>query len=260
MTAGHNHGRGGKPSRRTTRRRLLPVLAVASAWTTCLVGLAPAAQADGVRSQQWYLDAMQAEEMWKVSTGEGVKVAVVDSGVDSSTKALQGQVLPGEDLTGAPGDATDDYNGHGTTMAEVIAGTGEDGSIRGLAPGAKIIPFRITLKEFEDKGDPESASKAIRAAADSDARIISMSFGGYYSPEEDEAVKYALGKGKLLFAAAGNDAGGENGPQYPASYTGVVGVAAIEAGGFAHGFTLTRPRARFPVVGTGPREVCTGSS
>ncbi|MGK5497459.1 S8 family serine peptidase [Streptomyces sp. URMC 125] len=237
MTAGHDHGRNRLPSRRT-RRRLLSALAATSAWTTCLVGLAPTAHADDIRSQQWYLDAMQAEKMWKVSTGEGVKVAVIDSGVNASTDALRGRVLPGEDMTGAPGEATDDYLGHGTNMAELIAGSGVNGSVRGLAPGAEIVPYRIPLKGLDGKLDSDGYAKAIRAAADSDAKIISMSFGGpYYREDGEKAIEYALGKGKLLFASVGNDARKGNKPRYPASYAGVVGVGATDQQGEVTGFS-----------------------
>ncbi|WP_241028147.1 S8 family serine peptidase [Streptomyces verrucosisporus] len=181
---------------------------------------------------------MRAEEMWEVSTGEGIKVAVIDSGVNDSTDALRGQVLPGEDMTGSPGEATDDYLGHGTDMAEVIAGTGKNGSIRGLAPGAKIIPYRIPLKGLGNKLKADGYMKAIRAAADSDAKIISMSFGGsYYDSAGAEAVEYAISKGKLLFASVGNDAEGENKPRYPASYPGVVGVGATDEKGEVTGFS-----------------------
>lgn len=106
------------------RARVLGALAVAASWSVLFVGAAQPAAAD-TQSKQWYLSAMQAEDMWKVTTGEGIKVAVVDTGVNSSTTSLQGQVLKGVDVTGASGDETDDYDGHGTTMAELIAGTGK---------------------------------------------------------------------------------------------------------------------------------------
>jgi type VII secretion-associated serine protease mycosin len=212
------------------------------------MGVAPAAQADDVRSQQWYLDAMQAEEMWKVSTGEGIKVAVVDTGVDPTTASLRGQVLPGEDLSGAAGEATDDYDGHGTSMAEIIAGTGEGGGIQGLAPGAKIIPIRVALSTLEGKSNEKSGSEAIRAAADSDAQIINMSFGGpYYDTEEEEAVNYALSKGKLLFAGTGNS--GKGGMHFPSSYTGVVGVAATDEKGVVGKFSQYGPNTDLAAPG-----------
>ncbi|WP_406149174.1 S8 family serine peptidase [Streptomyces anulatus] len=214
-------------------RRVLGALAVAASWSAVLVGVAQPAAAD-TQSKQWYLSAMQAEEMWKVTTGKGIKVAVVDTGVNSSTPSLRGQVLKGVDVTGAPGDETDDYRGHGTTMAELIAGTGNGGGLKGLAPGAEIIPVRMSDVGFMSKrrtviGDMK---KAIRAAADSDAQIISVSMADALSnPEEHEAVKYAESKGKLVIAGVGNDGNKENRKQYPASYPEVVGVASADRTG-----------------------------
>lgn len=97
-----------------------------------------------------------------------------------------------------------------TSMAELIAGTGAGGGLKGLAPGAKIVPYRVLVKGVKnatDKRKTPSVEDAIRAAADSDAQIISMSFAGdIMDPDEEEAVKYAQSKGKLMFAGTGNDA------------------------------------------------------
>ncbi|SCE15730.1 type VII secretion-associated serine protease mycosin [Streptomyces sp. ScaeMP-e83] len=187
-----------------------------------------------MQSKQWYLSALQAEEMWKVTTGEGIKVAVIDTGVNPSTPSLKGQVLKGLDATDAAGDEHDDYRGHGTNMAELIAGTGKGGGLRGLAPGVKIIPMRISDTEFQNENSVNARDYevAIRAAADSDAQIISMSFSSDYSSSaEREAVKYAQQKGKLFFAGVGNNAEEGNKEQYPASYPQVVGVAAADRKG-----------------------------
>ncbi|MFH8294596.1 S8 family serine peptidase [Streptomyces sp. NPDC018059] len=173
---------------------------------------------------------MSAEKVWKVSTGEGVKIAVVDSGV-RVTPSLEGRVLPGADVTDAAGDPGDDYSGHGTTMAELIAGSGRGGGLKGLAPGAEIIPIRTTTGKQPGKGSGDTPA-AIRAAADSDAQIINMSFGGdFMSQAEKAAVKYAWSKGKLLFAAVGNDAEKKNFVGYPAAYPQVVGVSAADRSG-----------------------------
>ncbi|WP_406174077.1 S8 family serine peptidase [Streptomyces sp. NBC_00996] len=178
---------------------------------------------------------MKATRMWKVSTGKGVKVAVVDTGVNPATPSLKGQVLVDEVPKAVAYHATKDYTGHGTSMAELIAGTGAGGGLEGLAPGAKIVPYRIALKgltsETEKKKSPERAA-VIRAIADTDAKIISMSFGGDISyPDVEAAIKYAHSKGKLMFASVGNDAEKKNFIGYPAAYPYVVGVAASDETG-----------------------------
>ncbi|WEH36190.1 S8 family serine peptidase [Streptomyces sp. AM 4-1-1] len=213
------------------KQRLISTLAVVGVVSAGLVSTAPSAVAADVQSKQWYLDAMHAKEMWKTVTGEGIKVAVIDTGVNPSTPSLKGQILKGMDATGATGDETDDYRGHGTTMAELIAGTGNGGGLKGLAPGAKIIPMRITDTQFQDEHsvNAHDSEDAIRAAADSGAQIISMSFASDFpSAEEREAVKYAQNKGKLFFAGVGNNAEKDNKEQFPASYPEVVGVAATD--------------------------------
>lgn len=216
------------------QKHVLGALAVAASWSLVFAGVAQPAAAADVQSKQWYLSAMQAEEMWKISTGKGIKVAVIDTGVNPNTPSLKGQVLKGFDATGAAGDENDDYDGHGTNMAELIAGTGAGGGLKGLAPGAKIIPMRVTDTEFQKKHSVNARDfeDAIRAAADSEAKIISMSFGSLYSTRgEREAVKYAESKGKLFFAAVGNDGAGRNEEEYPAAYPQVVGVASADRNG-----------------------------
>ncbi|MFD4667149.1 S8 family serine peptidase [Streptomyces halstedii] len=218
------------------RGRLLGTVAVAAVWSVGFAGSAPSAVASDAQSKQWYLEPMHAEEMWKTATGEGIKVAVIDTGVNPSTPSLKGQVLKGLDATGAEGDETDDYNGHGTTMAELIAGTGRGGGLKGLAPGAKIIPMRVADATWQNKGSLNAydTTDAIRAAADSDAQIISMSFGNDFKLDQEiEAAKYARSKGKLFFAAVGNEAKKGNNPVYPAAYPDVVGVAATDRQGKA---------------------------
>ncbi|MFE9768563.1 S8 family serine peptidase [Streptomyces sp. NPDC005808] len=216
-------------------RRVSTVGSALGALAVLSVGLAPGAAADDVQSQQWYLSAMRADEMWKVSTGEGVKVAVIDSGVNPDTPSLQGQVLVDEVPKTVAYHPTEDYDGHGTSMAELIAGTGAGGGLKGLAPGAEIVPYRIAFGDLKDETEIENApipAEAIRAAADTDAKIISMSFGNpYFDPDEEAAIKYAQSKGKLMFASVGNEAETKNFIGYPAAYKYVVGVAASDESG-----------------------------
>ncbi|MEU8885424.1 S8 family serine peptidase [Streptomyces hydrogenans] len=215
------------------RRALLGTTAIA-VLTTSLVGVAPTAVAADARSQQWYLDAMKAEEIWKKATGKGITVAVIDSGVDPDTPSLKGKVLKGWDASESKGDETDDYSGHGTSVAEVIVGSGAGGGIRGLAPDARVIPYRVadTERQNEQAVNAFDMEESIKAAADSDAKIINVSVASdYYNEGIREAVKYAQGKGKLVFAGAGNNATKGNKPQYPASYPEAVAVAASDRDG-----------------------------
>ncbi|MGV9428701.1 S8 family serine peptidase [Streptomyces sp. NPDC003656] len=199
------------------------------------MAVGPEAAATDIQSKQWYLKAMGAEEIWKHSTGKGVKVAVIDSGINPNTPSLKGQVLANEVPKSVAYHVTQDYDGHGTEMAELIAGTGASGSIKGLAPGAKVVPYRIYGEGLKDPKEQErtpGATAAIKAAADSDVKIISMSFASpYYSLDEEEAIKYAASKGKLLFAGIGNTGDKGNKGQYPAQYPYVTGVSAINQSG-----------------------------
>ncbi|MFD7283603.1 S8 family serine peptidase [Streptomyces sp. NPDC059862] len=211
--------------------------AVVGALITVSVGFVPNAVAADAQSQQWYLESMQAEQMWKASRGEGVKVAVLDTGVNPNTPSLKGQVLVDEVPESVSYHATEDYSGHGTSMAELIAGTGSDGGLQGLAPGAKIVPYRVQLGGLKT-GTAEyektpKAWEALKAAADTDAKIISMSFGGMTTEEDEAAINYAASKGKLLIASVGNNAedGGSGYINYPAAYPYVVGVSAVDASG-----------------------------
>ncbi|MFI8005341.1 type VII secretion-associated serine protease mycosin [Streptomyces sp. NPDC086010] len=201
-------------------------------------GISTPAYADSARSEQWHLDAMKAEDMWRTSTGEGITVAVVDSGVDATNPDLTGRVLHGLNLeNGLPGDELDDYSGHGTGMAGLISGTGRalggNGAF-GLAPGAKILPIRMpkggggVTQAVGEKRFAANLSKAIRYAVDHDARVINVSLGSTAGSDElNEAVTYALTQGSLIFAAVGNTGDAANLVEYPAGTPGVVGVGAI---------------------------------
>ncbi|MEU3351359.1 type VII secretion-associated serine protease mycosin [Streptomyces sp. NPDC037389] len=216
--------RGTRPYALVTLPFLTAVLALGS--------VVPQAMADDLRSRQWYLDGMQAEEMWQASRGEGITVAVIDTGVDSSVPELRGQVLQGADVSNKPSGANADKDGHGTNMATLIAGTGAGNGIQGLAPGVKILPVRTVGNFMADVNDSLD-DKAIRFAVDHGARVINISMGGPdsvgRSPKTEAAVKYALSKGALVFASSGNDGDMSNLPNYPAAIPGVVSVGAIDS-------------------------------
>ncbi|MGW0781108.1 type VII secretion-associated serine protease mycosin [Streptomyces sp. NPDC002913] len=215
--------------------------------------------------------------MWETSTGRDVTVAVIDTGVDASNPDLQGQVLAGKDLAPeSPGDERDDYDGHGTGMAGLIAGTGESGGgdgAFGLAPGAKILPIRLRDDTGKVNGATGSknfnddVSAGIRFAVDAGAKIISISQGNSDGSEAlSGAVEYALGKGALVFAAVGNTGGEGNAVEYPAGTPGVVGVGAIgknlqraESSQFGPQVDLTAPGVDMVHACGGKTALCTTS-
>ncbi|CAL9396136.1 hypothetical protein SUDANB108_01371 [Streptomyces sp. enrichment culture] len=222
------------------------------------LALVPAttAHADGIRAQQWALEAMHTAEAWQTTKGAGVTVAVLDTGVEADHPDLAGNVLPGKDLVrfGAePGDRA--WARHGTAMAGIIAGHGHgpgnaDG-VLGIAPEAKILPVRVILED----GDPSRAkarstrgnalAEGIRWAADHGADVINLSLGddsasAHPEPTEDQAIQYALKKGVVVVASAGN--GGEKGDHisYPAAYPGVIAATAVDRAGTRASFSTRR--------------------
>ncbi|MBP2354659.1 type VII secretion-associated serine protease mycosin [Kribbella aluminosa] len=173
-------------------------------------------------------------------TGRGVTVAVIDSGVDADHPQLNGAVLPGRDLL-TPGDlrANFDCVSHGTAVASIIAARPVLGiGFRGIAPGARILPIRVSERDASEQTgeavDVAVFAGAIRYAADAGASVINISLSMYadLKPVRD-AVRYAQRHNALIVAAAGN-AHAQQGPDpvtYPAAYPGVVGVGAITIDG-----------------------------
>ncbi|MEU6284698.1 type VII secretion-associated serine protease mycosin [Streptomyces sp. NPDC047028] len=256
--------------------RLLPAAAGVLGLLLVGVGATPA-YADSVQSRQWHLDAMHAAEMWKTSTGRGITVAVIDSGVDDHLADLKGQVLKGRDYSGLSGDEHTDHANHGTGIAALIAATGARGAVNGsygLAPGAQILPIRMRYAtegygQVDNKAEfSRVLSQAIRYAADSHAQIINMSLGSsdapgrhnVETPELESAVKYALSKGKLLFAGVGNNGDTSNLREYPAATPGVVGVGAADENAKVASFSQRGPQVDLVAPGVDMIHACLGGS
>src|SRR5262249_30341290 len=151
---------------------------------------------------EWWFTAWGVQSrLWPKSQGEGVTVAVLDSGVQAILPDFSGVVLPGKDMTGG-GDGRTDVDpkyGHGTLMAALIAAQGTGTGFVGVAPGAKILPI-VT----DDGG---STIAGIRYATDHGAKVISISQGAP-SPcvdELQEAIGYAVDHDVVVVASAGND-------------------------------------------------------
>ncbi|MFD3535718.1 type VII secretion-associated serine protease mycosin [Streptomyces sp. NPDC058664] len=238
-----------------TRLRTPVAVLLATAFSVLPATTTPA-HADTIRARQWGLEALHTTEAWRTTKGEGITVAVLDTGVDAEHPDLEGSVLTGRDLVGfgaARGDRA--WARHGTAMAGIIAGHGHgyDGGdgVLGIAPGAKILPVRVILESTDKARDKArktrgtALAEGIRWAADHGADVINLSLGddsksAHPDAGEDAAVQYALAKGVSVVASAGN--GGEKGDHisYPAAYPGVIAVTAVDRYGTHASFSTRR--------------------
>ncbi|WP_229877330.1 type VII secretion-associated serine protease mycosin [Streptomyces bluensis] len=187
-----------------------------------------------IPSTPWSLQRILLDQLREQATGKGVTVAVIDTGVDDSNPQLRGAMASGgDDLVGS-GDGTQDIEGHGTRVAGIIAARPINGTgFEGIAPEAKILSYRYTGGEGEEgQGNSRTMSRAINAAVAKGAEIINISSDTANRQDNTElrnAVAAAVDSGALVIAAAGNDgADGKLADTYPASYEGVLAVAASD--------------------------------
>ncbi|MFG2211055.1 type VII secretion-associated serine protease mycosin [Streptomyces sp. NPDC048638] len=239
--------------------RAVAVLAASLVALSALAVTAPAAVADESPDQctfpdkpydgkPWSLQRVLVDELWKQATGKGVRVAVIDTGVDVKnrqlTKAVDAKsgrnVLPknlkdenGNKIARGKENGTTDSVGHGTKVAGIIAARPMKGTgFVGLAPEATIIP--IKQNDAEGHGTAEKLAEAIRyAAGPARADVINISQDTANAveptPELKQAVNEALAKKVVIVASAGNDGlGGNVKETYPASYDGVLAVASSD--------------------------------
>ncbi|WP_433320607.1 S8 family serine peptidase [Micromonospora sp. CA-269861] len=194
-----------------------------------------------IRADQWHLATLDSGEANKISQGEGVTVAVPDTGVYPHPD-LRGNLLPGIDLIngGQHDDGQDDRNSHGTGMAGLIAAHGQEGSrgARGIAPRAKILP--IISSTADNRSNPDDLGKAIEYSVSSGAGVISISSAGGSSPALRRAIREALRADVVVVAAVGNrPLDTEVG--YPASEDGVIAVGGVDEFGTHAAVSVTGP-------------------
>ncbi|MEU8253912.1 S8 family serine peptidase [Micromonospora inaquosa] len=194
-----------------------------------------------IRTDQWHLTTLNSGEANKISQGEGVTVAVPDTGVYPHTD-LRDNLLRGVDLTGE-GESSDghsDRNSHGTGMAGLIAAHGQEGGrgARGIAPKAKILP--IISSTADNQSSPDNIGKAIDYAISHGAAVISISSAGGSSPALRRAISEALLANVVVVAAAGNRPA-DTAVGYPASEEGVVAVGGVDKTGIHAAVSVTGP-------------------
>ncbi|MGR6319532.1 S8 family serine peptidase [Micromonospora soli] len=205
--------------------RLLAGAAVATALVAGTATPAQAAVNDPLSAKQWGLRQIHADQAWTTSTGAGVVIAVVDTGVDLSHPDLSGKLVPGAtfvdcgptscgngDWRGPDGTA-DAGDEHGTHVAGIAAAaTGNGVGVAGVAPDAKIMPIKVLEA---GSGSFADIAAGIRYAADHGAKVVNLSLGAQpgsqaltltgLEADVTAAIAYAQTKGVAVIAAAGNE-------------------------------------------------------
>lgn len=181
---------------------------------------------------QWALTKLDATASWGLATGEGVTVAVVDTGVDASHPDLAGRVLTGTDFVEpaegeAVTDGTVDPNGHGTHVAGIIASTPDNGfGTAGLAPAAHIAPVRVLNAEGD--GWASDVAAGVDWATEHGADVINLSLGTSTPVAALETmIEAALDAGVVVVAASGNEAA--SAVSYPAAQPRVIAVGSTNS-------------------------------
>lgn len=224
------------------------------------LAVAPAAQADGWRDKQYWLKESGIAAAWSVSKGAGVKVAVIDSGVDGKHPDLKGAIAGGTDSSGAGEPDGQKSIGakpeHGTLVATMLAGRGHqetpspspkaplpatavgpDGIV-GVAPEAQLLTISTWLGSPNPAGrsDQDQIPAAVRWAVDNGAKVINISLGSTspsWPQSWDAAFLYAEQKDVVIVAAAGNRQAGNVQVGAPATIPGVLTVAGLDRDGKA---------------------------
>lgn len=194
----------------------------------------------------WEITAFNLPSTWKYSQGEGVIVAVLDTGADLDHPDLVENLLPGINFV-KPNSPPEDDNGHGSHVTGIICASNNDLGIVGVAPKCKVIPVKVL--DGKGNGNLDNVAKGVRWAADQGANFITMSLG---SPRPVDIVKhaidYAASKGCVTWCAAGNS-GQTRQIFYPAAYPNVIGIGAIDEKFNRADFSCTGPDLDFLAPG-----------
>ncbi|HLO47715.1 MAG TPA: S8 family peptidase [Kamptonema sp.] len=179
---------------------------------------------DPMYNKQWNLRSINVEAAWNETKGDGVTVAVIDTGITVVPDLKDTKFVPGYDFVNDRAEAFDD-NGHGTHVAGTVAQSTNNGyGVAGIAYQAALMPLKVL--SAQGGGTVSDIAESIKFAADNGADVINMSLGGGGESQlMEDAIAYAHSKGVTIIAAAGNS--GENSASYPARYPHVIGVSAL---------------------------------
>ncbi len=214
---------------------LRKLLALGLTLVSIFVSAQPAS-ADAIRDREYWISDYGFQKAWKITKGAGVKVAIIDTGIDATHPDLQGAVTLGLDVssqaTYAEQNPIQDFGFHGTMVASLLAGRGHDknSGVIGVAPEAQIISIAMRF-DIENPSTDEQIAKGIRNAVDAGAKVINLSLtrnSRDWPALWDEAFRYAFDKDVVVVAAAGNRAGGTEQVGAPATIPGVLVVAGVD--------------------------------
>lgn len=197
--------------------------------------------ADQVRERQYWLEDYRISEAWEITRGAGVRIAIIDTGIDASHQDLAGALVGGADFSGlgSPDGLTPvgPERRHGTMVASLAAGRGNNGvdGVLGSAPEAELLSLSMSFGGGTVSPD-EQVANAVRFAVDNGADIISLSLTRNTRdwPESwDRAFGYAVANDVVVIAAAGNRGSGTVSVGAPATMPGVLTVGGVDQDGQA---------------------------
>lgn len=215
--------------------RLRKHLAFALALVSTIAFASPA-NADAIRDREYWLSDYGFQQAWKITKGAGVKVAIIDTGIDSTHPDLVGAVSMGVDVSSlveySKQNPVSDFGYHGTMVASLLAGRGHDknSGVIGVAPEAQIISIAMRF-DVDNPNTDEQIAKGVRYAVDAGAKVINLSLtrnSKDWPALWDEAFQYAFDNDVVVVAAAGNRAGGTEQVGAPATIPGVLVVAGVD--------------------------------
>lgn len=204
-------------------------------------------QRDGPVAIPWGVRRVGAPDVWPETRGAGVRVAVVDTGIDATHPDLEGRVTGGY---GATGEGWHDANGHGTHVAGTVAAAGRPGGVAGVAPEAELLAVRV-LGPFGE-GSLSDLLDGLGWCLGCGVHVVNLSLGAKEGhPLMEKAVARLIEAGIVVVAAAGNSGPGPDTLEYPGACPGVISVGAISPGGEVAPFSSRGRRLSVSAPGVG---------